>query len=515
MKYILLFFTIGINFYSLSQNISYRLGDINQKKGNQYPTQLLLKDNSGGIYRQFNYRNPNGENVGLAHYNETGNEIKVNNLEPHKVDEKQLRYPVIHVLNKKIYSGAHQITKEERIYELFEINMNTLEYSGVTHTLNIYPRILEQHKDVSLFDISKSNDQSKITFFANSNWKKNTFPSLFISVYSDSLNNLYRKEIQFEELVKDISGNYHLYTQNNGDVYIYYKVEKEKTTYYRIIQIQNNGKIANTIKITPPEERYISHTRLFFPDEESLLFLIATNSFENTSDLTNGYSCTVLNKKGLNIQNQTYHDISPELIHSRSTKKQIEKFKRKKRGYGSFAKFNNCLRMSDGNFWLIGEQQNVKNISSYYVDKNSRTTESSTFYYYYNDIFVINLSNECKINWETVIYKKQYQKNGTEHLSFNLITDSTNCYFIYNDHIENLLKANPYDLKLFEEDRSSVIVATILNLAGNQHTKKLSSFEEAGTFLEPRYFFDLNENEKILVTSRKREERFLYLKLDE
>ena len=165
----------------------------------------------------------------------------------------------------------------------------------------------------------------------------------------------------------------------------------------------------------------------------------------------------------------------------------------------------NIIKRSDGGAILVGEQ--FYTVTHTYPCGNSYCSSTN---YYYNDIIVVNINPQGKIEWATKIPKMQVSTNdGGFYSSFALAVTGEKLHFIYNDHKDNLDAEKTKRLKNFQvSDRNGIVVNATVDNAGKVTREQLLENTETEVIVRPKVCDQIDDSHMLIFGERKKIEQF-------
>lgn len=160
---------------------------------------------------------------------------------------------------------------------------------------------------------------------------------------------------------------------------------------------------------------------------------------------------------------------------------------------------------SDGGAILVGEQYYSYTYS--YPCGNSYCTTTT---YNYNDIIVVNISPDGKIEWATKIPKLQTSTNdGGFYSSFAMAVTDKKLHFIYNDHKDNLDAEKTKRLKNFQlSDRNGIVVNATVDENGKVTREALLENTETEVIIRPKVCEQIEDDQMLIFGERRKMEQF-------
>lgn len=181
-----------------------------------------------------------------------------------------------------------------------------------------------------------------------------------------------------------------------------------------------------------------------------------------------------------------------------------------------YTSIKNIIPRSDGGAVLIAEQETVEDQSNTYFDAYGVMRTYSFIYYVNQNIILLNINPQGKIDWSKQLPKKQITTNdGGYYNSFKQILTNEKLYFIYND---NNINGSTYipEKDVYQnmelKKMNYVTNAYSIDIAGNIEKENLFSFAELGTYISPENIFQVTRNEVIIVARYGKDDRLISLK---
>jgi hypothetical protein len=157
------------------------------------------------------------------------------------------------------------------------------------------------------------------------------------------------------------------------------------------------------------------------------------------------------------------------------------------------------LIKEDGGVVLIGEQFYIRVVTTTSTDANGNTRTTTTYYYYYNDIIVVNIDGKGDIDWAKKIPKRQVTTNdGGYYSSYSLSVVEDKLYFIFNDHLKNILEPEQGILRNFTGRKYGAVAIVTMDTKGNQKREVLFAANSADVIIRPKICKQVTPNSTIL-----------------
>lgn len=171
--------------------------------------------------------------------------------------------------------------------------------------------------------------------------------------------------------------------------------------------------------------------------------------------------------------------------------------------------FDHFVLREDGGASMVAEQ--------YYVTQRFQTDIASgrqeiQYFYHFNDILVVDINAEGKINWVTKVPKIQVSMNDKgPYSSYALSNLSDTLYLVFNDTPDNitLLNKNPSaKVNSFSSIRRSVVTLVKINPDGVQHREALLRSKDEETLIKPKVNITPAEGEIFIYSQLRKNVRF-------
>lgn len=442
--------------------------------------------------------------------------IKTKSVELELKEQKEREFEFIVYLNNNIYVFSSFINQKIKNNYLFvqSINKETLQPNNDLKMIAEIDYSGHSKYNSGKFNYKVSSDSSKFLIYYELPYDKNENECFGFHVFDVSLNKLWEKQIvlpykdglfEVEDFKVDNNGNVHLL----GLIFQDKRKEKrngEPNYKYQILSYYNNG---NDL-----EEYYIQIEDKFLTDMK-----IAINNDDNTIICAGFYSSkgtySIEGSYFLKIDSQTKEIISKEFqkfgidfITQNMTERGEKKTKKKVEKGKNIEMFqydlDNIILKDDGGAILIGEQ--------YYITSHTHSTSNSsyiTYYYHYNDIVLINISPEGKIQWTEKIPKRQVTRDdGGFYSSYAVSVVKDKLYFVFNDNPKNLFYKGKGKLYNFNKSKESLVVLVTVESDGTQIKEALFSAKDTKILTRPAVCEQISDNEMIIFGQKRKKHRF-------
>lgn len=305
---------------------------------------------------------------------------------------------------------------------------------------------------------------------------------LALQVFDEDLNVIWEKKQLLPYLASDFNIK-RLRLNNNGNVYLLGEKDqpKSKSTgiksdryQYIVLAFLDKGQTAKEYKLKLNNKDKIISTIKMKIHENNDIICAGFYADQNDKFFQGTYLITIAGDTH-QFKTQRTDAFTPEIIEQHFNKKKAKKAEK-----GSLYHKNLILR-DDGGVVLLTE----RTYSLYSSNSNSST-------YFVNDIVVININPEGKIEWVQQVEKEQRSKSE-RHTSF--------AFMVYKDQIHVIYQ------ELNIKDRLLKTWHATLNMDGSQEKKLLQSdtitgFTLTNFLLVPENCVQLSDTEFLLFQSR-------------
>jgi hypothetical protein len=190
---------------------------------------------------------------------------------------------------------------------------------------------------------------------------------------------------------------------------------------------------------------------------------------------------------------------------------------RKDRGISSTFEIRDFIPRTDGGLVAL-----VESYFSYVVTTYTYNGAMMTTYHYVgNEILAININPDGTIEWLTVIEKKQHTTNDNGYyLSFADAVVNDKIYLLFNVNEKQYTKKNEMvfsNPQGFFSSNTSFLLATELQGNGKASSKVLfaNKKEDIETIAVPKLARQVEKNELIMMTARRKEQRLVRITFTE
>lgn len=170
------------------------------------------------------------------------------------------------------------------------------------------------------------------------------------------------------------------------------------------------------------------------------------------------------------------------------------------------------VQREDGGAVLVAEQYYEYEICS--TDPKTGM-QTCTYYYYYNDIIVVSINPQGKIEWARKIPKLQVSHNdGGYYLSFAFAVSGNTLYFMFNDNPKNMNVPPGGKYKYMSNLKRSVATLVSMDMQGNQVRQPMYRSQDLKIWLRPRLYMQVNEHKMFLYGQRRSTYKLAEVKFD-
>ena len=464
--------------------------------------------------------------VTLEHYDKEMSQSKSVEIELEEQKKERNFEFIIHIDNEMyIFSSfANQKLKKNFLF-VQGVNKKTLQPNKDLRKIAEIDYSGKSKYNSGNFDYEISKDSSKVLIYYNLPYDKGESEKFGFHVFDKALNQLWEKNITlpYKEELFDVE-DYEV--DNKGNIHLLALIFKEKRKEkrkgdpnykYQVLSYLNNGTELKEYPIKI-EGKFLTDMQIAINDEQDII-CGGFYSSEGTFSIEGSYFLKI-NGETKEIKSKEFQNFGIDFITQNMTKRQEKKTKNKAAKGKDIELYqydlDNIVLRDDGGALLIGEQYFVRVVTRTIPDGNGNTSTTTTYYYHYNDIIVINMSPDGKIEWSKKIAKKQVTRNdGGFFSSYALSIVKDKLYFVFNDNPKNLFYKGEGKLYNFNKSKESLVVLVTLDNEGNQTREALFSAKEADILTRPIVCEQISKNEMILFGQRKKTHRFARISFKE
>ena len=436
--------------------------------------------------------------------------------------------------NLYVYSTFENKKLEKTFLFVQQINKETLKPEGdlkkIAERPNNQPRRMifgigtgSRFSDWSRFDKSISRDRSKVAIYYNIPNEKEEQESFGFHVFDENMDLLWEKEVELPYNAEKFDKR-GLRVDDDGNVYLLGRLyeetakerKKEAPNYtYELIYYTNKGQSSDTYTFElSDDEKFITDLQFEITKEKDII--CAGFYSENLTKKGIPRGTSIKGSFFLKVDGDTKAIISQsdaefgiDFITQNLSEKAEKKVKKKEKAGKTVELYeydlDDIILRDDGGAVLVGEQFFIQHLT---VSDGRGGFRTKTIYNY-NDIIVININPDGKIEWQTKVGKRQRSSFGSSYCSYALAVVQDKLYFVFNDHPDNINYKGEGKIKTCSYfDYGTLVVLIEVNRNGEQDKEALFLSEDAQTVVQPLQFEQISKNEMILFgTSEKRKKR--------
>jgi hypothetical protein len=354
------------------------------------------------------------------------------------------------------------------------------------------------------FYFGLSQDSSGILIVANPPYEKYADEKFALSLVDAELNVRWKHDIlppykdQYFELdnfiVSDSGDVYMLATISKDSKGLSRKQRRSNPQYYHSALVYNpqTAELSEyTIKLDP---KFISNIIMSVTATGDI---ICSGFYSNTSsNAIIGTFYLKIDKRTKQIVHEGTMDFPTEFLTQFMSAKRAAK---NKELYDYSLRY--LVQRPDGGAILVAEQYYEYEV----CNTDPRTgIQTCTRYYYYNDIIVVNISPEGKIDWARKIPKLQVSHNdGGNYLSFAFAVSDNVLYFMFNDNPRNLDVPAGTKYRYMSNLKRSVAVLVTMDMRGEQVRQPMYRSRDLKIWLRPKLYMQVGNHSMFLYGQRK------------
>lgn len=431
----------------------------------------------------------------------------------------KMNYEGSYLLKNKIYVFSSFPDKKTKLNKLY---CRTFDKNNLTagKLIEIEQLTYEKNKRKGGFGVVFSEDESKLLVYLNKPYEKNGPEKFGFTVLTENLEEIWRKDIELPYTEQFFSiEDYQL--NNNGEVYLLGQEftenrkerVKDKPNYqYHILAYLENGKKIKDYEINL-EDKFITDITYNIAKNGDL---ICSGLYsENGTFSVKGAFYMMIDFETRLIKNNSLKAFDQEFITQGWSDRAIAKAKKKEvRKDKAIELFEYDLKdfilKEEGGAILLAEQYFIRVVTHTNTNPNTGAIMTRTdYHYYYNDVIVININSDGKIEWATKIEKNQHSVNdGGFSSSYVLQVDEDKLHLIYNENARNYFEKEDRK-KMNRKDKTArlTVIATVDNL-GEYEKQILINVSQENTYPVPKFSEQINDKELLLYTQRGKKRKF-------
>lgn len=400
-----------------------------------------------------------------------------------------------------LYIFMSTIDKEKNTKTLWvqEFNGETLKSNGEAKEL-VKTNFGEHSKGNSGgFEIQLNKNYDNLLIVELLPYEKNAPESFIMHVYNTDFDELWSREITLDSRDKDVSlQSYEI--DNLGNVFLIYKDYSDLKYGYYVESYSNQGQDIGQYKVDI-NGLHITDMSFYAKDGKCNV----AGFYSEKKNIATGAFYARLNSLTGEIEASSSNKFSIEFLTedlSDAKSKKVQKKSDKGKDVGLTQNYiYDLLDLKNGSQALIGEQFYTKTVTTT-TTSNGVTTTTTTTHYYHMSIFVINIDNEGNITWSLKIPKYQHTTNQDYFSGFAYMVIGSDMYFIYNDHINNLIPGNKkiYPAPLITKNGITTIAH--VNADGELERNILLKYSDTKKIAVPMQSFIISDNELLLFLQK-------------
>ncbi len=516
LSFILFFFNSVVQSQSLSNKLDIQWGDEMKESRRETLADIVGSDETG--FYALKVKGAFSPSFTLQHYNLNLKQTKEVELELEgKEGERELEW--VSFLNGEIYvfsSRADKKTKKNKLY-VQKVDKSSLQFTGTLQPLTVIDFSGEKKRNAGFFGYEISPDSSKYLIYYEKPYQKGTKAKYGLQVYDNQIKEIWNKTVtlpyidqlfEIEQFEIDNRGNVHL----NGVVFKDRRLEKRQGSPNYEYHVLSYTKDSDSFEeyVIKYEGKFLTDMRILVSDNDDLYCGGFYSSMGTLS--IEGSFFLVVDSKTKETKSSSFYKFGIDFITQNMSDREEAKAK-KKASKGKKVelykyRLDDMILRSDGGVLLIGEQfYDYITTSTTYINGSASTTV--THHYVRNDIIVINISPDGKIDWTKKIGKRQHTTDdGGSWSSYALHVYGDKLYFVFNDNPKNLTYTGDGKMAYFNKGKSSIVALVELDMNGNQKMEALFTARDVEVLTMPRVCEQVSEKELIVFGQRGKTHRF-------
>jgi len=531
--FIILLFSIITISVAQKTNIKIKWGDLTRGNKGSF-VEKIIAGNNGDFYvkrvkessiTSFNVADKDKVRYTIQKYNDKLKKIATIDL--HKVLKgKQENIEDIFWHHNKLLMLTQHLNRSEKKYQLIirKISADALSLKGDKQVFKEIDYDWTLGKPTLDYRISK--DSTKLMLLYNLPNKRNNEEKIGYTILNKNLKKITERTltIPIKDRFFEIEG---YEVANSGEMVIwgseFFNSNKTltiigKPNFQTCIFYTHPKKPDQLKQVTLKDEKlFINQMEMAFTNSNQLIG-VGYYSEEDTESLK-GTIYVKINKKEATLIMQQKNELSIDALTEGLSEAEGKRLK-KRQTTGKSAELSNfvvdqLLLREDGGAILIAEEYFESNYSrngtGFYAGPFGTNQRETVTNYHHNDILIINLNPNGKIDWTKKITKKQNSIDGGYYSSYKPAIIYDKLYLFYNDHAKNLFKENTdkkdrtYDLLL---NNDAVFVMSVITPKGNLKKVKLFRAGESEVYMRPQTIQQVSANEILIYGDKQRKIRF-------
>jgi len=410
-------------------------------------------------------------------------------------DIEDLSYLDTYEINDNIYVFGINNEKSEKTMSLYMLTLDKEELvASEPRKLGAINYDYTNSLNVTKFQLSLSQDSSKILIFYPAPYKTGLPQKFGAMVFDKEMNRIWANEFELPYADEDFSIN-KFFVMNNGQLVLKCtKYEAKNSTIGRnnkdnysfvLLATDDKGQSLKQIDLNI-KGKFISEViSSSLPNNDIVLVGLTYSKY--ISNKASGYFYTIIDHNTFEVKNIKQYNFSPEFIAEGLGKLEAQNILNSAANGDEVTindlKFRNIVVNIDGSVIAFAEQVNTKN-----EDWN-----------YYYDIIVFKFNPEGETNFLVKVPKRQKNLKGTDYLTSYISTIyKDNIYILYNENIKNLVTPAPLPPKYISDFSSPNLCLAFCSIDpnGNKSNEILFSNEEMGGYIA------LSSNSKVMAPNK-------------
>lgn len=444
-----------------------------------------------------------------------------------KYENKNMYYQMSLILNNNLMMFTSYDDSKAKKYLLFS---QTVDKKNLTPQGD-YKRIAEidysNHSrwNMGSYSYDIASEKEFLLVYYDLPYEKNSNERYGLIMYDKNLNMLWNNEVALPYKDKEcfiVS----FMADNNGGAHLLCRIKKEKEQRknekdnyeYHILSYMNNGKDFKEIVISP-QDKVINEIKIGFNKQNNII--CAGFYSDQSSSGIKGACFMMIDPASGRVIYENYKEVASEVLTLDVTdKEKAEKIKakaeKKARELYNYSLDHLILR-EDGGAVLIAEKFYITTYTYTTMNANGSTSTRTVYVYHYDDIIVVNIDPQRKIDWIKKISKYQQSENdGGFYLSYVLGVVKDKLYFVYNSNQKEVMNQDvPGSIKgSSRELRERVIAICEIDMEGKETTEVLMRGKDLDVYIRPKSCQQITDNELILYGLRRKSRQFIKVIFD-
>jgi hypothetical protein len=479
-------------------------------------TDILSTDNKGEFYAINQSVKVFNRETSLEKY-ENLKKTKEINLASERSRGEYEKQDIIE-LNGNLYSLNYVKTKEDISLTAEGVDKVSLALSGSKDYIYNFKLIKGRNNSYGEYLNAVSNEELRAAYVIEHPGERDSKSEATVKVFNDNFELQWKNKINLKSTNK-LTDIYSITVSDEGTVYILTKVYKPKNERDRnerdyefyLLSVTEEG-IESEEKLQL-QDNYIKDLKLDIGKNGELM---CAGFYSKEGFRNDGVFYMTLDAENYSVKGVSMKKFDLDFITDGNGK--IEKNITKKRADKGkdvglkYINFRDIIVKEDGGALIIGEYYN--SYTTMQTDANGSTT--TTWHYHYDDIYVVSISPEGKIDWSIKIPKDQYSKNDYGMFSsFFLFVYENKLHIIFNDNLKNAGVLDYQDiLKYNGRTKKSALMMVSIDSEGKYTREILVDPSKAdGMRLRPKSCEQISEDEAILFAISKKHNKFAKVSL--